>query len=124
MQFAQAAHGALGSHLGISHCVRTDDPDRQAPAGGVDLHGTPFQKRVWQALNEIPAGKTYSYAEIARQIGAASAVRAVGSAIGRNPVSVIVPCHRVVGSNGKLTGYAGGLDRKAWLLAHEARIIN
>ena len=90
----------------------------------LDLHGTPFQKRVWQALNEIPAGKTYSYAEVARQIGAASAVRAVGTAIGRNPVSVIVPCHRVIGSNGKLTGYAGGLDRKAWLLAHEARIIN
>jgi methylated-DNA-[protein]-cysteine S-methyltransferase len=83
------------------------------------LYGTSFQKRVWHALNQIPAGETRSYGEIARQIGAATAVRAVGTAIGRNPVSVIVPCHRVVGSRGKLTGYAGGLDRKAWLLSHE-----
>ena len=87
----------------------------------LDLHGTPFQKRVWQALNEIPTGESRSYADIAHQIGAAAAVRAVGTAIGRNPVSVIVPCHRVIGSNGKLTGYAGGLHRKAWLLMHEAK---
>ncbi len=87
-----------------------------------DLHGTAFQKRVWQALGDIPAGETRTYADIARQVGAPTAVRAVGSAIGRNPVTIIIPCHRVVGSNGKLTGYAGGLDRKAWLLSHEVRI--
>lgn len=85
----------------------------------LDLHGTPFQKAVWQLLRAIPGGRTRSYAEIARALGAASAVRAVGGAVGRNPVSVIVPCHRVVGSDGALTGYAGGIDRKQALLALE-----
>lgn len=85
----------------------------------LDLHGTPFQKAVWQVLRAIPGGRTRSYAEIARAVGAAAAVRAVGGAIGRNPVSVIVPCHRVVGSDGALTGYAGGIDRKRALLALE-----
>lgn len=86
----------------------------------LDLHGTTFQQKVWQALRTIPAGETRSYGEIARGIGTPSAVRAVGAAIGRNPVSILVPCHRVVGSGGKLTGYAGGLERKSWLLAHES----
>jgi methylated-DNA-[protein]-cysteine S-methyltransferase len=85
----------------------------------VELNGTPFQKNVWQALRRIPAGTTISYAELARRIGEAAAVRAVGAANGANPVAVIVPCHRVIGSNGRLTGYGGGLDRKQWLLAHE-----
>ncbi len=85
----------------------------------LDLQGTVFQKRIWQALGEIPSGETRTYADIARRVGAPTAVRAVGTAIGRNPVSIVVPCHRVVGSNGNLTGYAGGLDRKAWLLSHE-----
>jgi methylated-DNA-[protein]-cysteine S-methyltransferase len=85
----------------------------------VELNGTPFQKTVWQALRRIPAGTTISYAELARRIGEAAAVRAVGAANGANPVAVIVPCHRVIGSNGSLTGYGGGLDRKQWLLAHE-----
>jgi methylated-DNA-[protein]-cysteine S-methyltransferase len=83
--------------------------------------GTPFQRRVWRALCEIPCGATISYGEIARRIGAPSSVRAVGAAVGRNPLSLIVPCHRVVGSDGSLTGYAGGLTRKRWLLEHEAR---
>jgi methylated-DNA-[protein]-cysteine S-methyltransferase len=86
----------------------------------LDLHGTPFQCTVWQALLAIGAGQTRSYGEIATAIGAASAVRAVGGAIGRNPVSVIVPCHRVIGRDGSLTGYAGGLRRKQALLALEA----
>lgn len=86
----------------------------------LDLRGTAFQQKVWQALQAIPAGETRSYGDIAREIGAPTAVRAVGAAVGRNPVSILVPCHRVVGSSGKLTGYAGGLDRKTWLLAHEA----
>jgi len=85
----------------------------------VELNGTPFQKNVWQALRRIPGGTTISYAELARRIGEPSAVRAVGTANGANPVAVIVPCHRVIGSNGSLTGYGGGLDRKQWLLEHE-----
>lgn len=81
--------------------------------------GTAFQRRVWTALTEIPAGRTESYAGLAARIGAPRAVRAVGLANGANPVGVIVPCHRVVGSDGRLTGYAGGLERKRWLLEHE-----
>jgi methylated-DNA-[protein]-cysteine S-methyltransferase len=81
--------------------------------------GTPFQRAVWQALQRIPYGHTSTYGEIARAIGNANAVRAVGAAIGQNPHTIIVPCHRGVGSNGSLTGFAGGLDRKTFLLAHE-----
>jgi methylated-DNA-[protein]-cysteine S-methyltransferase len=87
----------------------------------VSLRGTDFQRRVWAALRAIPAGATASYADIARAVGAPRAVRAVGAANGANPVSIIVPCHRVIGRDGTLTGYGGGLPRKAWLLAHEAR---
>ncbi len=83
--------------------------------------GTDFQRQVWSALREIPAGQTLSYGELARRIGRPKAVRAVGLANGANPVGVVVPCHRVVGSNGSLTGYGGGLHRKAWLLDHEQR---
>ena len=85
----------------------------------LDLQGTPFQRSVWQRLLRIGAGTTRSYGEIAKELGSAKAVRAVGSAVGRNPVSVIVPCHRVVGSDGSLTGYAGGVDRKRALLELE-----
>ena len=88
----------------------------------VELNGTPFQKNVWQALRRIPSGVTISYAELARRIGEPTAVRAVGTANGANPVAVIVPCHRVIGANGKLTGYGGGLDRKQWLLTHEGAL--
>ncbi len=83
--------------------------------------GTPFQRLVWRELLKIPAGNTRSYAQISAQIGQPTATRAVGAAVGRNPISLIVPCHRVVGSNGALTGYAGGLPRKASLLALESR---
>lgn len=82
--------------------------------------GTGFQQRVWQALLSIPFGQTRSYAQIAQQIGQPRAVRAVGAANGRNPLSIVAPCHRVVGANGKLTGFAGGLEVKARLLALEA----
>jgi len=85
----------------------------------VELNGTPFQKTVWTALRRIPCGSTTSYAELARRIGEPRAVRAVGAANGANPVAIIVPCHRVIGTNGTLTGYGGGLDRKRWLLTHE-----
>lgn len=85
----------------------------------VDLDGTEFQKKVWRALRRIPAGRTISYGELARRIGSPAAMRAVGSANGANPVPVIVPCHRVIGASGKLTGYGGGMRRKEWLLRHE-----
>lgn len=85
----------------------------------LDPVGTPFQQRVWKALNTIPFGETRSYSDIARQIGHPTAVRAVGAANGRNPVSIVTPCHRVVGSTGSLTGFAGGLDTKAFLLSLE-----
>ncbi len=83
--------------------------------------GTEFQQRVWKALVTIPMGETRSYADIARQIGHPGAVRAVGAANGRNPISIIAPCHRVIGSNGKLTGFAGGLETKSYLLSLERR---
>jgi len=83
------------------------------------LHGTEFQLRVWQQLQKIPAGETISYAELARRMGNPAAMRAVGLANGRNPITIIVPCHRVIGANGKLTGYGGGIENKAWLLDWE-----
>ena len=87
----------------------------------LDLRGTSFQRQVWQALLQIPFGETRTYGEIAAGIGTPDAVRAVGAANGRNPVSIVVPCHRVIGASGKLTGFAGGLQAKQYLLAHEAR---
>ena len=81
--------------------------------------GTPFQTTVWAQLQLIPFGETCAYGDIARRLDNPKAVRAVGAANGRNPIAVIIPCHRVIGNNGTLTGYAGGLDRKAWLLQHE-----
>ncbi|HEY3810068.1 MAG TPA: methylated-DNA--[protein]-cysteine S-methyltransferase [Acidimicrobiales bacterium] len=85
----------------------------------LELHGTPFQVEVWTALRAIPYGETTSYAALAEAIGRPAAVRAVGAANGRNPISIIVPCHRVIGADGGLTGYGWGVDRKAWLLEHE-----
>jgi methylated-DNA-[protein]-cysteine S-methyltransferase len=82
-------------------------------------NGTPFQRAVWDALRRIPAGQTVSYSRLAQAIGRPSAVRAVGLANGSNPIAIVVPCHRVIGANGALTGYGGGLDRKRWLLEHE-----
>jgi methylated-DNA-[protein]-cysteine S-methyltransferase len=82
--------------------------------------GTDFQKRVWDALQTIPYGKTCSYLELAQQLGDVKAIRAVANANGKNPLWIVVPCHRVIGSDGSLTGYAGGLYRKKWLLEHES----
>lgn len=87
----------------------------------LEPEGTAFQQTVWQQLTAIPYGQTVSYLNIARQVGNEKAVRAVGAANGQNPIVIVVPCHRVVGSNGQLTGYGGGLWRKAWLLNHEKR---
>jgi methylated-DNA-[protein]-cysteine S-methyltransferase len=85
--------------------------------------GTPFQRRVWRALLEIPYGHTSSYLGVATRAGNPRAARPAGQAIGRNPLSIIVPCHRVIGSNGSLTGYGGGMERKRWLLEHERRVV-
>jgi len=85
----------------------------------VDAGGTPFQQRVWAALRCVPAGRTCSYSELAGEIGVPRAVRAVGLANARNPIPLVVPCHRVIGKDGSLTGYGGGLWRKRWLLDHE-----
>lgn len=82
--------------------------------------GTDFQKKVWEALLQIPFGKTISYLELSKQLGDVKAIRAVASANGKNPLWIVVPCHRVIGTNGDLTGYAGGLHRKKWLLEHES----
>jgi methylated-DNA-[protein]-cysteine S-methyltransferase len=87
----------------------------------VQTAGTPFQRSVWNALRGIPCGSPISYGELADRIGRPTAVRAVGHANGSNPIGIVVPCHRVIGSNGSLTGYGGGLERKRWLLEHEGR---
>ncbi len=86
--------------------------------------GTPFQRRVWAALRDVGYGQTASYAEIAEAVGQPTAVRAVGAANGRNPLCIVVPCHRVVGADGSLTGYTGGIERKSWLLDHEQRVLS
>jgi len=85
------------------------------------LDGSPFQKKVWEKLSDIPYGETVSYSDIAEEIGNPDAVRAVGGANNRNPVGLIIPCHRVIGKDGSLTGYGGGLWRKQWLLEHESK---
>ena len=87
----------------------------------VAMGGTEFQRQVWTGLRQIPAGTTFSYGQLAHQLGRAQASRAVGAANGANPIGIVVPCHRVIGANGSLTGYGGGMARKQWLLQHEAR---
>ena len=109
---AVAAVRSMLSRYFAGECAAID-------AVAVELNGTAFQKKVWQALRRIPTGSTISYAELARRIGEPAAVRAVGAANGANPVALVVPCHRVIGSDGSLTGYGGGLERKRWLLVHE-----
>lgn len=109
---------------GIRQLREYFDGRRTSFALPLDVAGTPFQLMVWEALRAIPFGETRSYAEIAANIGRPRAVRAVGAANGRNPVSIVIPCHRVIGSTGSLTGFAAGLDTKARLLALEgARLV-
>ena len=96
------------------------DGERQQFNFKINPQGTDFQKRVWQELLTIPYGKTKSYLELSKQLGNVKAIRAVANANGKNPISIVVPCHRVIGSDGSLTGYAGGLHRKQWLLEHES----
>ena len=86
--------------------------------------GTPFQKQVWEALQEIPYGKTISYSQLAIQLGNLKTIRAVGLANGQNPIAIIIPCHRVIGKDGSLVGYGGGLENKVWLLRHEGALAD
>lgn len=88
----------------------------------VETGGTPFQREVWRELRQIPCGRTISYAQLAKRVARPTAIRAVGHASGANPVSIVVPCHRVIGSDGSLSGYGGGIERKRWLLEHEKRV--
>jgi methylated-DNA-[protein]-cysteine S-methyltransferase len=90
----------------------------------LDAAGSPFERRVWDLLRTIPYGATTSYGELARRLGDPHATRAVGAANGKNPIPIIVPCHRVVGARGELTGFGGGLDRKRWLLEHEGALLS
>ncbi len=104
-------HDALTRYFGDDHSALAAIPTATA--------GTAFQRAVWSALGEIPVGETASYLDIATRIGDPKSVRAVGMANGANPISIVVPCHRVIGANGSMTGYGGGIERKQWLLAHE-----
>ena len=96
--------------------------DRKVFQLTLNPHGTDFQKKVWKELLEIPYGKTISYLELSKKLGDVKAIRAVAAANGKNPLWIVVPCHRVIGSNGDLVGYAGGLHRKKWLLEHESPV--
>ena len=111
----------------LEGCIQQLDEYFQKKRQKFDLpllpEGTPFQKLVWEKLLEIPFGATNSYLDIAKRIGNPKAIRAVGAANGKNPVSIIIPCHRVIGANGKLIGYGGGLWRKEWLLRHEQSVM-
>jgi methylated-DNA-[protein]-cysteine S-methyltransferase len=119
----QAPAGDADLPFCLKTCLRQLDEyfngERKAFLLNLAPQGTPFQKQVWRQLEKIPYGDVVSYAEIAKIIGKPKACRAVGNANGRNPIAVIIPCHRVIGSDGGLTGYGGGLWRKEWLLKHE-----
>lgn len=115
-----AAQPASGESAAVAALRRYFAGDLQAlDALDVDPQGSPLQQQAWAALRAIPAGRTCSYAELAERIGRAGSARAVGAAVGANPLLLVLPCHRVVGAKGALTGYAAGLERKRWLLEHE-----
>ena len=133
----EAARSVLRRHDAAASFVEHPDPGGAVSAldayfGGdlaaldglpVDFLGTPFQQRVWSELRKVAAGRTASYRDIARAIGSASSTRAVGAANGANPVAIVVPCHRIIGTSGSLVGYGGGLERKRWLLQHEGILL-
>jgi methylated-DNA-[protein]-cysteine S-methyltransferase len=131
--FDSRFHALLAAHYGEYGLAQAEIPEPfraaleayfagdLAAIGSIPVRtaGTPFQEKVWAGLREIPAGMTISYSELAARLGNPAATRAVGRANGANPVGIVVPCHRVIGSNGSLTGYGGGMHRKRWLLEHE-----
>lgn len=120
-------HQSLFVPKTLQHCQQQLEAYFQGELQEFDLplspKGTDFQQRVWKELVQIPLGRTSTYLRVSQQLGDRKAIRAVGTANGRNPISIIVPCHRVIGSDGSLTGYAGGLWRKRWLLEHEQKMI-
>lgn len=136
-EYEQRMHGLLKRYYGDIRLKRAQDPGgastmiKRYLAGDLDAirdaevatQGTPFQELVWSHLRRIPAGTTWSYGELARSIGKPKASRAVGLANGSNPIAIVVPCHRVIGANGTLTGYGGGMERKHWLLVHEGTML-
>jgi len=115
-------------HRCLAECIEQIDAyfrgKRREFSVNLQLQGTDFQKKVWSQLMKIPFGETLSYKDVAASIGNEKAVRAVGNANGRNKIAIIIPCHRVIGSNGKLIGYASGVWRKEWLLLHERRVCS
>ena len=120
----RAPVGSAATVIGSS-VQRYFNGDLEALIGlAVAVFGTAFQQNVWRALRTLPPAQTITYRTLAGQIGRPAAIRAAGAANGANPISIVVPCHRVIGSDGRLTGYGGGIARKQWLLAHEARSIN
>ncbi len=121
VRFGAADHQQTDDPFGLSSRVRAYfDGDLKAIEGiETDGGGTDFQRRVWAELKRIPCGVTMSYGDLAARLGDRNAMRAVGLANGRNPIAVVVPCHRVIGADGSMTGYGGGVDRKIWLLKHE-----
>lgn len=125
--FSESTNSSVTPHLLINRCKRQlaeyFDGERREFDLPLDPQGTSFQRLVWTHLTKITFGQIVSYRDVANAINKPRAARAVGAANGRNPIGIIVPCHRVIGSNGSLTGYAGGLDRKAWLLKHEENLI-
>jgi methylated-DNA-[protein]-cysteine S-methyltransferase len=130
IEFAQEEFKSIqnSSSKIIKDCIKQLDEYFRGKRKSFELklnpEGTEFQKKVWKELLKIPYGKTLSYGEISRRIKNPKAVRSVGQAIGRNPISIVIPCHRVIGGDGKLTGYASGLWRKEWLLKHEEINLN
>lgn len=119
----QRVASSVTSSKFLTDCIKQLDEYFQGKRKKFELklnpQGTEFQKKVWKELSKIPFGKTLSYGEVAQKINNPKAVRAVGQAIGNNPIAIVIPCHRVIGSDGSLTGYASGLHRKEWLLKHE-----
>lgn len=123
-QFGDAAIPQATNPAGMTEALRAYMAGDVGAIDGLAAkpRGTAFQERVWAELREIPAGETITYRELAKRAGRPKAVRAAGAANGQNPVSVVVPCHRVIGTDGTLTGYGGGLERKKWLLEHEGAL--
>jgi methylated-DNA-[protein]-cysteine S-methyltransferase len=120
VEFARPINTNKVTDLVVSQLTEYFDGERKIFDLPLDADGTNFQKRVWMALLNIPHGQTCTYGDIAKEIGNPKGMRAVGLANGKNPMTIVVPCHRVIGANGKLTGYASGTERKAWLLSHES----
>lgn len=126
VRFRGAEHQPAADPFGIVSRIRAYFSGALSAVDDIETDGggTAFQRMVWAELRRIPTGVTISYAELARRLGDTKATRAVGTANGRNPIAIVVPCHRVIGADGSLTGYGGGVDRKRWLLVHEGALLD